>query len=76
MTPEVTTGNVSTTTWTQRIVLELPKRQHEKLKKGKRALVMRNKQLYEIKVGEIPVVFNSNGKQLTKAQLKALLRRM
>jgi hypothetical protein len=58
------------------ITLELPHKQFLRLKRGSKARFMCNLQRYEIRVKEVPTVFNSAGKQLTKAQLKALLRKM
>lgn len=66
----------SSSIWAKRIVIEVGGKQLAKLKKGKRALVMKDKQLYEIKANDIPKLFDANGVQLSKAQVRRLFKKM
>ena len=69
-------GTVTATTWNKRIKLVVPPAQAKKLSKGKRALIMKDKQLYEITRKADPRVFDSKGKLLTLTDIKALLRKL
>ena len=70
------THTVAAETWAKRIQLELSPAKTKQIKKGKKALVMKDKQLYEIIPIEVPKLFNADGKPVTKALLKRLLRKM
>jgi hypothetical protein len=62
--------------WKNRIYLTLSAKQMKRIKKGLTTKVVSNYQWYVIQPAEVPEVFDGAGKQLTKAQLRALLKRM
>ena len=69
-------GTVSTGVWAKRIILEISQKQLTKLRKGKRALVMRECQLYEIKGSSIPEFFDAKGKAISMSRIKNILKKI
>jgi hypothetical protein len=61
--------------WRKRIQLVIPFSQIKRFNKGKRALVMKDHQLYQISKKAEVDLYDSTGKKLTVKAVKAMLRR-
>ena len=61
--------------WKNRIQLVIPFSQIKKFNKGKRALVMKDGQLYQISKKAEVDLYDSTGKKMTLKAVKAMLRR-
>jgi hypothetical protein len=68
-------STVPSSMWKNRISLVIPRSQVKRFNKGKRALVMKDGQLYEITKKADVELFDAGGKKLNIKQIKALLRR-
>jgi hypothetical protein len=62
--------------WSDRVELSLTPRNFKKLQKKGHVGVVSDYRWYHISVSNGPEVFDKAGKQLTKAQLRAMLKRM
>jgi len=65
---------VTASRWSKRITIKLSARKFAELKKKGRTALMQDLQVYQIKVKHSEPVFDAEGKQLTKAQIKKLAR--
>ena len=61
--------------WKDRIQLVIPSSQVKKFNKGKRALVMKDGQLYQISKKAEVELFDASGKKISVKAVKAMLRR-
>jgi hypothetical protein len=71
--PEI---EASPSAWKNRTTLVIPKMQMKRLAKGKMAQVMKDRRWYELRVQSAQPVYDHKGIELTKAQLRSILRKM
>lgn len=69
-------GTVKQADWSKHIKLNLSAKAFKRLQKKRNCQVQVNYQWYLITLTNGPEVFDKNGKQLDKAQLRAMLKRM
>ena len=69
-------ATMSKAQWADRLTLVLPMSQYRKLMKGKRCQVMKQKRWYEIVPEKASFAYDENGKKMSKAALKRVIRTM
>lgn len=69
-------GKFNVSSWSNRVTIIIPSKQMKALKRGKMAQVMKDKRWYELRPAQTQPVYDHKGIELTKAQLRAILRRM